>query len=188
MTYPVACHWVGQVAWRWLVVRGAELARRPGQATGRRERAAGLRRQAQDDGGPGRGPRQALQGRGGDAPASFFSAFGLGTEQAEPVFPLSSVLALHGCWQHNPRPETLRAEPRVVQESYERVASGAARFIFYRDDRDWVLQAGAVAAEQLNRINWSPQPAPAHRRRARDATWASCTPGRCARPPSADPR
>jgi hypothetical protein len=97
------------------------------------------------------GPRYFITS---DNPAYFFSAFGLATEKTELVFPLSSVLALHCSWQPNPNPGLLQANRQCVDEFNNRVASGATRFMFYRDSRDWVRDAGNVATQDLNRINW----------------------------------
>jgi len=89
-----------------------------------------------------------------DNPAYFFSAFGLSTDRAELVFPLSSVLALHCSWQPNTNPGLRQAEHLLVNEFNNRVASGATRFIFYRGSSDWVTEAGNVMTKDLNRINW----------------------------------
>jgi hypothetical protein len=88
-----------------------------------------------------------------DNPAYFFEAFGLGTKNSELAFPITSELLLHCSWQKMRVPIRL-AEQDLVKELNRRNASGASRFIFYHEDRDWLLSAGQHTVAQLSRINW----------------------------------
>jgi len=64
-----------------------------------------------------------------DNPAFFFEAFGLGREESELCFPLSTTHALHGSWQSAERDLIyVRATQAIVREVNRRLAS---------QGRDW---------------------------------------------------
>ena len=90
-----------------------------------------------------------------DNPASFFEAYGLGKPEAEITFPLSSDMALFASWQ-GPRERliTVQATPSLVKEANRRVASGAERFLFYHERRDWIGTVADKPHPFLSRIQW----------------------------------
>jgi hypothetical protein len=90
-----------------------------------------------------------------DNPAYFFEGFGLGNPEAELVFPISSRLALHGCWQGR-LGETLflTARQALVKELNRRVASGAERFVFCSTREEWVQTLAHKPRPLLSRLQW----------------------------------
>ena len=116
---------------------------------------------------------RVLQARGpdwfitSDNPAYFHKAYGLATAEAELVFPLSSKLALHGCWQHDTNADAdarlsfIQAEPAMIREMNRRVASTATRFAFYHEPADWLprLLRKGHDPRRLSRVRWTkPRP------------------------------
>jgi hypothetical protein len=89
-----------------------------------------------------------------DNPAYLFEAFGLGTEKFELVFPLASSLVLHCSWQTNKKPGILSVPQKMVREINRRIACGADRFIFFHEERDWVLEAAKNKVSQVSRFQW----------------------------------
>lgn len=90
-----------------------------------------------------------------DNPASFFEGYGLGSAEAELTFPLSSDLALLANWQGPQRSLIiLQGKPLIVREVNRRVASGAERFVFYHEERDWVAALANKPRPYLSRILW----------------------------------
>jgi hypothetical protein len=91
-----------------------------------------------------------------DNPAFFFECYGLKNDQAELVFPISSDLALHGCWQPLKLGEMLmRPSPqKFVKEFNRRIANAATRFVFYRQKQPWVREITQKKDPYLSRIIW----------------------------------
>jgi hypothetical protein len=89
-----------------------------------------------------------------DNPACFFECFGLGTDNAELIFPLCRDLALHCSWQGDGGTILLGTHQRLVHEFNRRIAALADRFIFYHEEKDWVLEVARNSVQQLNRILW----------------------------------
>jgi Protein of unknown function (DUF4238) len=89
-----------------------------------------------------------------DNPAYFFSSFGLGQEQAELVMPIASDLALHACWTTTRHEGVVPVRQPLVKEINKRVASGATRFIFYRQQADWIRSIAHLRQQDLNRLRW----------------------------------
>lgn len=90
-----------------------------------------------------------------DNPAFFFESLGLGRPESELTFPLAPDLALLGNWQGE-RESLLvvQPRPRVAKEINRRVASGAERFVFCDERRDWVATLADKRQHSLNRIQW----------------------------------
>jgi hypothetical protein len=94
-----------------------------------------------------------------DNPAYFFEGLGIGTPDAELTFPLSSDLALIGSWQGPKRSlaSVIGKKPAIhglVKEVNRRVATGAERFIFYRNPAAWVETLAQRPDPFLSRIIW----------------------------------
>jgi hypothetical protein len=89
-----------------------------------------------------------------DNPAFFFECFGLGTEKAELIFPLCKDFLLHCSWRENKKRGIIVAKERLVKEFNRRIASGADRFIFYHEKRDWVFAVAKKLPDQLSVIQW----------------------------------
>ncbi len=91
-----------------------------------------------------------------DNPVFFFTCYGLQGEQAELVFPISSDLALHGCWQplRLKEKQLLKAPQQFVKEFNRRIANAATRFIFYRQNAEWIRTVSQKTEPYLNRIRW----------------------------------
>ncbi len=90
-----------------------------------------------------------------DNPAYFFEGYGLGAPEAEITFPLASDIALLASWQGVPRSViSVQAWPELVKEVNRRVASGAERFVFYDERRDWVATVSEKPNPFLRRISW----------------------------------
>jgi Protein of unknown function (DUF4238) len=89
-----------------------------------------------------------------DNPAFFFDCYGLAGEEVELVFPISSEMVLHACWQPGSQKGIPVAEQNVVKEFNRRVASGATRFVFYRERKQWIATIAKTLPEALNRIRW----------------------------------
>jgi len=90
-----------------------------------------------------------------DNPAHFFEAYGLATEHAELVFPISTALVLHGCWQHADHPMVYgTARQRFVKEVNRRVASTTKRLAFYSESVGWIQPLLQKQRHYLSRIQW----------------------------------
>ena len=89
-----------------------------------------------------------------DNPAFFFEAYGLGNPESELTFTLTSNLALLGSRQTGGEGRVLKAKPLLVKEINRRVASTATRFLFYREQKDWVATLGRKTDPYLSRIQW----------------------------------
>ncbi len=91
-----------------------------------------------------------------DNPAHFFDAYGLGTEQSELVFPISTELVLHGCWQHfGDRIVVAPTTQHFVKEFNRRVASTTTRLGFYSEPVDWLQPLLQKRRRYLSRIKWA---------------------------------
>lgn len=90
-----------------------------------------------------------------DNPAFYFEGFGIGTENAEITFPLSTTHCLHGSRQ-GPKAGLvfLDAWPEFVDEANRRLASAADRFAFYHANVEWLQPLLQQAEHKLNRIQW----------------------------------
>lgn len=90
-----------------------------------------------------------------DNPAYFFEGYGLGNSESELTLPLCRDLLLHCSWQRGGETRIQPVKERLVKELNRRTGSGAARFVFYHEDADWVLTASNKSVQQLSRINWT---------------------------------
>jgi Protein of unknown function (DUF4238) len=90
-----------------------------------------------------------------DNPAFYFESYGLGTENSELTFPLSTTQCLHGCWQ-GPKASLcfLEAKQTFVKEANRRVASTTERLAFYHQDVDWLQPFLKKESHYLSRIQW----------------------------------
>jgi hypothetical protein len=90
-----------------------------------------------------------------DNPAFYFSGFGLGNENSELSFPLSSKMLLHGYWWHG-RDDHAMITQDAVAEFNRRIACTATRFVYYHERQDWIpsLVAKKETQQQLCRIVW----------------------------------
>ena len=90
-----------------------------------------------------------------DNPAFFFTAFGLGNQESEISFPLSSTHTLHASWWPSASEiEFLPATPPIVKELNRRQAQSATRFLFYCEAATWVPKLFRHVPESLSRITW----------------------------------
>lgn len=90
-----------------------------------------------------------------DNPAYFFEGYGLGNEESKLTFPLSSDLALIANWQGRTGETLYPVVPAMTaREVNRRVASGAERFVFYHQRREWVATVSDKRKPYLNRIKW----------------------------------
>jgi hypothetical protein len=98
-----------------------------------------------------------------DNPAHLIESVGYASPVAELVFPISSWLALHACYQP-PGPDGLIVDGErenvreIVREINRRVASGAVRFIFYHERAAWLASVGLNYEINFKRINWGSLP------------------------------
>jgi hypothetical protein len=91
-----------------------------------------------------------------DNPVFFFNCYGLKGAEAELVFPVSSDLALHGCWQPlrlNDK-QLLKAPNKFVKEFNRRIANTGTRFVFYRQKAEWIRTLAQKIEPYLNKILW----------------------------------
>jgi hypothetical protein len=93
-----------------------------------------------------------------DNPAHFFESVGLSSPVAELVLPVSSTLAIHASYQPGPDGIIVPGDREIVREFNRRVASGAVRFIFYRERADWLASVGLHHETNFKRINWGSLP------------------------------
>jgi hypothetical protein len=91
----------------------------------------------------------------GDNPAYFFEGLGLANKTSELIFPVNYQLAIHGSLQPASIGRVVCLDQRVVREINRRIVSGAVRFVFYRDNADWVSTLASKSDVFLSRINWS---------------------------------
>ena len=86
----------------------------------------------------------------------YFGCYGLGTEQSELAFPISSEIVLLGdrrSRQVNP-PAYLNLPQSTVKEVNRRVASEATRFVFYKEQQEWIPVITKKKDPYLSRIMW----------------------------------
>lgn len=88
-----------------------------------------------------------------DNPAFFFTCYGLGSDESELTFPVSSDLAIFGSW----RP--LHGDPFIrvtqfVKEANRRLISDATRFVYHRSRAGWIPVVAAKDQPYLSRIRW----------------------------------
>ncbi len=92
-----------------------------------------------------------------DNPAFWFreQGFGLGIDEAEISFPLSSRRVLHGSYQRaRSKLSFVVARPVFVREINRRLISDAERFVFYHRPAPWIDQILAKKSHHLRRIGW----------------------------------
>jgi hypothetical protein len=90
-----------------------------------------------------------------DNPAFFFEQFGVGKEESELTFPLSSSVCLHASKQGPKGGLTfLEAGQWFVDEMNHRVVSTTERTAFYHQNAGWVESLLTNGVPQLNRIQW----------------------------------
>jgi hypothetical protein len=87
-----------------------------------------------------------------DNPAFFFESDGLGNENVELVFPISSEVALHCSWQKGPDGREWQIHHQKVREFNRRLACYAERFIFYREGANWIESIAHRRPEDLQRM------------------------------------
>ena len=89
-----------------------------------------------------------------DNPAFFFECYGLGTENSEFTFPVSSSLAIFGSWTPVAKGNAISRQTRFVKEANRRLISAALRFVYSRDKVDWIPKVAAKDPPCLSRIRW----------------------------------
>jgi hypothetical protein len=90
-----------------------------------------------------------------DNPAYYFDAYGIGSENSELVFPITSRLALHGSFQGVARTTIdIKPRPGFVREINRRVISGAERFVFSPTQASWIETVAQKQEPYLSRILW----------------------------------
>src|SRR5262249_45482969 len=90
-----------------------------------------------------------------DNPAFLFEGVGLENVESELTFPISSSLALHGCWQPAGRDRVIPLPQKAVKALNRRAARSATRFIFYREHAEWIAWvANRAGRSSPRRIQW----------------------------------
>jgi hypothetical protein len=90
-----------------------------------------------------------------DNPAFFFREYGLGREESELSFPLSTTHALHGSWKTAGSDLVfLGATQALVKEVNRRLASEAERLAFYHEPAPWLLAILPKKKPHLSVIRW----------------------------------
>jgi hypothetical protein len=91
-----------------------------------------------------------------DNPAFFFEGLGVGTPEGEIAFPLSPTVAFMGSNQGTPGAITLvEIKQKIVREVNRRMAAGAERLIFAREQQPWLTEVMKKSHPYLNRIGWN---------------------------------
>ena len=91
-----------------------------------------------------------------DNPVFFFRAYGVGREESELTFTISSEVVLCGDRQsqQSAAPEYLKLPEKYAKEVNRRIASEATRFIFHRDRPNWIPVIAKKEKPYLSRILW----------------------------------
>jgi hypothetical protein len=90
-----------------------------------------------------------------DNPAFFFEGLGVGTPDSEIAFPLSPSVALMGSRQGKPGEMIfVEIKQKIVREVNRRMAAGAERLIFAREQQPWLPAAMAKPHAYLSKIAW----------------------------------
>lgn len=90
-----------------------------------------------------------------DNPAFFFGSYGVGREESEISFPISSNICLLGNWQPGRDSERfIEIKQVAVKEMNRRNASTATRFLFYREPAPWVEKIAHKEKPYLSKILW----------------------------------
>jgi hypothetical protein len=89
-----------------------------------------------------------------DTPSHYFEAFGVGNEESEFTFPLSTQFALFG--ERLSRPGTTFEKPnnRLAREANRRILSHTDRFVFSSLRETWVETVVHKSDPYLSRIIW----------------------------------
>lgn len=91
-----------------------------------------------------------------DNPAYFFESYGIGTENSEIVFPVSSQCALHGSFQGSEGESLYMAKPwtEFAREVNRRMVAGAERFVFSESKKTWLPAVAKKPRPYLSHIRW----------------------------------
>jgi hypothetical protein len=90
-----------------------------------------------------------------DNPAFFFRGWGIGREESELTFPLSTTHALHGSRSRAGQNLVFfKATEPMVKEFNRRLASETERLAFYHMRAPWLLKILPRKSQPLNAIRW----------------------------------
>ena len=89
-----------------------------------------------------------------DNPAFFFEYYGLGTDNSELTFPVSSELAIYGIRAPNSTTQIIKNRTQFVKEANRRLISEATRFVYYRSRAEWIASVAGKDKPYLSRIMW----------------------------------
>lgn len=92
-----------------------------------------------------------------DNPLFFFECWGVGREESEIAFPLSTAIAIHASFQGKADLEYMPMKQALVKEINRRNALSATRFLFYHREEAWVkvLSEKQRDVQELSRIVWT---------------------------------
>jgi hypothetical protein len=90
-----------------------------------------------------------------DNPAFFFRGYGLGNDQVEVSFPLSTTHALHCSWQRAGSDLVfMQVNQRTVREINRRLVSQTERLALYHKPATWIFNILSKPDLYLSRIQW----------------------------------
>jgi hypothetical protein len=89
-----------------------------------------------------------------DNPAFYFECYGIGTENSELTFPVSSSLAIFGSWTPIANGKRTSRRTQFVKEANRRLISYAFRFVYSRGKDNWIRKVAAKDQPYLSRIGW----------------------------------
>lgn len=87
-----------------------------------------------------------------DNPLFFFEGIGIGKQESEITFPISSEIVLWGTHRQDLKEGFFDVGKRIVDEVNDRAGSVATRFLYYCQDADWVVELANRQRYTLNRI------------------------------------
>jgi ElaB/YqjD/DUF883 family membrane-anchored ribosome-binding protein len=87
-----------------------------------------------------------------DNPLFFFTSMGIGNQESEVTFPISSHIALWATWRLDLKEGYFPTNSQVVKELSRRTCSVATRYAFHSQGEDWVLPLLTKGRWQLNRL------------------------------------
>ncbi len=90
-----------------------------------------------------------------DTPVFFFEAFGIGTNESEITFPISTEIGLFGSFIPVHRGNRLHKCKRIVREANRRLVS-VSRFLYFRSKAAWIELIGKKSELLLCRLPWKP--------------------------------
>ncbi|MCI5222854.1 MAG: DUF4238 domain-containing protein [Candidatus Electrothrix sp. AR4] len=89
-----------------------------------------------------------------DNPVFFHIGIGIGKANSEVSFPISSNITLVATWKNGTTEVCYPATKQGVKEINRRTASNTTRYVFRREDEEWILPFVTKKRWELHLFQW----------------------------------